>query len=134
MTDFGFKSFKSLQEIQSLKADVTVDHIYLDAEYTQELTNFEQLQGYAGEPIYIVGVSRVEYTFEYIGQVQETTLSPGSWIIECWGAQGTYSTNSPTSDILKGKGGYSKGTLTVTEPLHLFAYVGGKSTDSVTGG
>lgn len=134
LSDLGYRSFKSLEEIQAFKTDITIDHIYLDAEYTQELTNFEQLQGYAGEPIYLVGVTRVEYTFEYTGHVQEATLSSGHWLIECWGAQGTYATNNPNGDIQNGKGGYSRGTLTLTDSLRLFLYVGGKSADAVAGG
>lgn len=55
-----------------------MDHIYLDAEYTQELTDFERLQGYAGEPIYIVGATRTIYDFDYTGESIHGTLSPGT--------------------------------------------------------
>ncbi len=72
-----------MHEIQSLKTDVTVDHIYLDAEYTQELTDFEQLQGYAKKPIYIVGVTRAIYDFEFTGESVQGILSPGKWLLEC---------------------------------------------------
>ena len=51
----------------------------------------------------------------------EITLSKGAHILEVWGAQGgSYST------YLGGKGGYSKGTLTLTEDTIAFVYVGGQ--------
>ena len=51
----------------------------------------------------------------------EITLGKGSHILEVWGAQGgSYST------YLGGKGGYSKGTLTLTEDTTAFVYVGGQ--------
>ncbi len=77
LSDLGFSSFKSLQEIQSLQIGITVDHIYLDAEYTQELTDFEQLQGDAEEPIYIVGITRSINEFEFTGESAHGILSPG---------------------------------------------------------
>ena len=51
----------------------------------------------------------------------EITLGKGSHTLEVWGAQGgSYST------YLGGKGGYSKGTLTLTEDTTAFVYVGGQ--------
>ena len=51
----------------------------------------------------------------------EITLSKGTHTLEVWGAQGgSYST------YLGGKGGYSKGTLTLTEDTTAFVYVGGQ--------
>ena len=60
----------------------------------------------------------------------EITLGKGTHTLEVWGAQGgSYST------YLGGKGGYSKGTLTLTEDTTAFVYVGGQpatvSTDRV---
>ena len=130
LTDFGFKSFKSLQGIQSLKADVTVDHIYLDAEYTQELTDFDQLQGHAGEPIYIVGATRTIYDFDYTGESIQGTLSPGTWLLECWGAQGGYRSDSNKG----GFGGYSAGQIEITQPTNYFVYVGGSGNSGGSAG
>ena len=51
----------------------------------------------------------------------EITLGKGTHTLEVWGAQGgSYST------YLGGKGGYSKGTLTLTEDTKAFVYVGGQ--------
>ena len=65
----------------------------------------------------------------------EITLSKGAHTLEVWGAQGgSYET------YLGGKGGYSKGTLTLTEDTTVFVYVGGQPTTvstnqtAVTGG
>ena len=60
--------------------------------------------------------------FDYTGAVQTTTLSPGKYMLECWGAQGgTYSTT-----YYGGKGGYSKGILTLTQNTNIFIYSGGQ--------
>ena len=49
------------------------------------------------------------------------TLKAGTYLLQAWGAQGgSYST------YLGGKGGYSKGTLTLTEDTTAFVYVGGQ--------
>ena len=49
----------------------------------------------------------------------EITLGKGTHTLEAWGAQGgSYST------YLGGKGGYSKGTITLTEDTTAFVYVG----------
>ena len=51
----------------------------------------------------------------------EITLGKGTHTLEVWGAQGgSYST------YLGGKGGYSKGTLTLTEDTSAYVYVGGQ--------
>ena len=58
-------------------------------------------------------------TFEYSGGVQELTLQPGVYQIECWGANG---------GSTGGKGGYSKGFYTVTSTETIYIYVGGQGT------
>ena len=57
-------------------------------------------------------------TFSYTGSVQSVTLNPGSYEIEAWGADGGkgFQTSSINNE---GKGGYSKGILTVTTPTLL---------------
>ncbi|MCL2510581.1 MAG: T9SS type A sorting domain-containing protein [Bacteroidales bacterium] len=57
-------------------------------------------------------------TFSYTGAVQPVELQPGTYTIECWGAEG--------GGAYGGKGGYSKGTITVTSPTTYYVYVGGK--------
>ena len=61
-------------------------------------------------------------TYTYTGAVQTETLPPGTYQLECWGAQGgDYSTS-----YLGGRGGYSIGVLTLEEDTDLFIYVGGQ--------
>lgn len=65
--------------------------------------------------------------FDYTGSVQTTTLTPGTYKLECWGAQGgTY------SSYIGGYGGYSKGTITLTEATTVYISVGGAGSSSST--
>ena len=72
--------------------------------------------------------------FSYTGSVQTATLDPGKYILECWGAQGgSYSSYSG------GAGGYSIGTITLSQRTNLYIYVGGQpatqtSTGATSGG
>lgn len=60
-------------------------------------------------------------TFSYTGAVQSVNLTPGSYHLELWGADGGDGNNGTG-----GKGGYTAGTLTVTTPTTYYIYVGGK--------
>lgn len=65
--------------------------------------------------------------FDYTGSVQTATLTPGAYKLECWGAQGgTY------SSYIGGYGGYSKGTITLTEATTVYISVGGAGSSSST--
>ena len=65
--------------------------------------------------------------FDYTGSVQTKTLKPGTYTIECWGGQGgTY------SSYIGGYGGYSKGTITLTEATTVYISVGGAGSSSST--
>lgn len=65
--------------------------------------------------------------FDYTGSVQTATLTPGTYKLECWGAQGgTY------SSYIGGHGGYSKGTITLTEATTVYISVGGAGSSSST--
>ena len=59
--------------------------------------------------------------YSYTGAVQTVTLKAGTHKLEVWGAEGGYR-NSAT---YAGKGGYSYGTLTLTETTKAYVYVGG---------
>lgn len=66
----------------------------------------------------------------YSGTYKTLTLPKGQYKLECWGAQGgDYSTT-----YLGGKGGYSTGTLTLTQPTILFFYTGGQGIKGTTTG
>ncbi|MBQ1926417.1 MAG: hypothetical protein II180_09900, partial [Proteobacteria bacterium] len=58
--------------------------------------------------------------FAYTGEVQTTTLPPGHFKLEVWGAQGG------NSSYDGGKGGYSVGTLNLTASTNVYIYVGGQ--------
>lgn len=65
--------------------------------------------------------------FDYTGSVQTVTLAPGTYKLECWGAQGgTY------SGCIGGYGGYSKGTITLTKTTTVYISVGGAGSSSST--
>lgn len=65
--------------------------------------------------------------FDYTGSVQTATLAPGTYKLECWGGQGgTY------SSYIGGYGGYSKGTITLTEATTVYVSVGGAGSSSST--
>lgn len=65
--------------------------------------------------------------FDYTGSVQTATLTPGTYKLECWGAQG-----GSYSGCIGGYGGYSKGTITLTEATTVYISVGGAGSSSST--
>ena len=69
--------------------------------------------------------------FDYTGSVQTKTLPKGKYKLEVWGAQGGYR----SSATYGGKGGYSVGTLTLTEKqTTLYIYSGGSGNTGGTAG
>lgn len=61
----------------------------------------------------------------------KTTLKPGKYKFEVWGAEGgkilvRSSSNQPPQPA--GKGGYSKGVLSINEKTDIFVYIGGSPT------
>lgn len=57
----------------------------------------------------------------YSGTYKSITLPPGTYKLECWGAEGgSYQSSKPG-----GKGGKAEGTLTTTEEKTFYLYVGG---------
>lgn len=67
--------------------------------------------------------------FDYTGNIQTTTLTPGTYILETWGAQGGYGMNETYRG---GYGGYSVGTITLTETTTLYIAVGGQGTNGIS--
>ena len=65
------------------------------------------------------------YEFDYIGNVESMTLTPGTYIFECWGAQGG-STSGDGGTGTGGKGGYSTGELTLSSNTTVYVYAGGQ--------
>lgn len=67
--------------------------------------------------------------FDYTGDIQTTTLTPGTYILETWGAQGGYGMNETYRG---GYGGYSVGTITLTESTTLYIAIGGQGTNGIS--
>lgn len=59
------------------------------------------------------------WTYNYTGAMQSVSLKAGTYTLEAWGPQGQ------TSNA--GKGGYSKGTITLTSDTTLYIGVGGQA-------
>ena len=77
--------------------------------------------------IYLTHANNDIMDFNYTGSTQSKTLKPGTYTIECWGGQGgTY------SGYIGGYGGYSKGTITLTEATTVYISVGGAGSSSST--
>lgn len=70
------------------------------------------------------------FNYPYSGTYKTITLLPGTYQLECWGAQGGYRSNASYG----GKGGYAKGNLTVTEKTLLYIYAGGSGNTGGTAG
>jgi hypothetical protein len=66
--------------------------------------------------------------FNYTGAVQSVTLPKGIYTLECWGAQGGNRSQDSASATVTGSGlgGYSIGTLTLTQLTTCYIYVGGQ--------
>lgn len=67
--------------------------------------------------------------FEYTGESSTVLLTEGKYKLEVWGAQGGDSTGDEpkrSSQVNGGLGGYSFGTLSLTEPEKLYIVVGGE--------
>ncbi len=59
---------------------------------------------------------------DYTGSPQEVTLHPGTYVIECWGAQGS----SGYGNLgIGGYGGYTKGTIELLSSRTFYVFVGG---------
>lgn len=71
------------------------------------------------------------FNYDYTGTVQQVTLPPGRYKLQCWGAQGG---NSSSYSGTGSKGGYSEGEITLTEVTTFYIFVGGKGASSGNGG
>lgn len=72
--------------------------------------------------------------FDYTGAVQSVTLHKGTYKLECWGAQGGYSSSNSGIEVgMGGKGGYSAGTITLNQKTLIYIYTGGVGSISGNG-
>lgn len=94
-----------------------------------EVTNMRPAVAFQAKEKHVVDVVLAEgpkqqvWEFQYTGGPQSVTLQPGTYVFECWGAQGgDWGFNPPNSK--GGLGGYTKGTITLTQPQTFYVYVG----------
>lgn len=66
----------------------------------------------------------------YSGSAKQITLPKGQYKLECWGAQGGYRSSSSYG----GNGGYSVGTITLTDKTIVYLYAGGAGNTGGTAG
>ena len=67
------------------------------------------------------------YNFEFTGDVQEKTLPPGEYLLECWGARGGGVEEFFDLELsASGKGGYSRGLIKLEHETKLYIHVGGR--------
>lgn len=66
----------------------------------------------------------------YSGSAKSITLPKGQYQLECWGAQGGNGTNNTSQS--GGKGGYSKGIITLNKKTNLYLYTGGQGLNGTT--
>lgn len=72
--------------------------------------------------------------FDYTGAVQAIALPKGIYKLECWGAQGGYSSSNSGIEVgIGGKGGYSAGTITLNQKTPIYIYAGGVGSISGNG-
>lgn len=72
--------------------------------------------------------------FDYTCTVQTVTLPKGTYKLECWGAQGGYSSSNSGIEVgMGGKGGYSAGTITLNQKTLIYIYTGGVGSISGNG-
>lgn len=96
------------QKISFVKQSGT---FYLHAILFDNFGNFKEV---VSSPVTVIKVDPI--TFDYTGKVQAVTLEPGRYKLEVWGAEGG-KTNQFSEK--SGKGGYSVGTLKLTETVCL---------------
>lgn len=72
--------------------------------------------------------AKVEYVFNYTGNIQEVELAPGKWKLEVWGAQGGSDSNT---SYVGGKGGYSTGIIDLSEITKVYVVVGEKGANGI---
>lgn len=66
----------------------------------------------------------------YSGSMKSVILPKGQYQLECWGAQG--GNGYGNTSYPGGKGGYSKGTITLNKKTNLYLYTGGQGLGGTT--
>ena len=133
-TDIGINYYASLSDIPDYFAAndklYTAIGIYLNSTCTTLVSELDII--HVPTPVIyiktaIAPIVQIIKNFEYTGNSESYTIVPGEHVFECWGAQGgrgrsTYYVGGHNA----GLGGYSKGTLVVSEnSINGYIYVGG---------
>ena len=85
---------------------------------------------------YTLYVFATTHNYSYTGSYSSTTLPPGTYQFQVWGAQGGSNAADSQYGITSkagGKGGYSVGQLTVSQATAVRVYVGGQGGSSSAG-
>lgn len=94
-------------------------------------------QNYLGATAtYLLYVFATTHNYSYSGSAKNVTLPPGTYQLQCWGAQGGSNAAASSYSITAkagGKGGYSVGQLTIAEALAIQVLVGGQGSSSAGG-
>lgn len=76
--------------------------------------------------------------FEFTGKVQSIVLDPGEYLLECWGASGggrefvSPSLYNENGMGLAGRGGYSRGKISISSSIKMYVYVGGMGANPIS--
>jgi hypothetical protein len=78
-----------------------------------------------------VVINSYTYNYDYQGTYKQFTMpGTGKAVMECWGAQGGRGCAGGSLEGIGGKGGYAKGTISLSKNQVFYVYVGGKGGDS----
>jgi len=87
----------------------------------------------SGNISYWAGSVTASTGYSYTGEMQYVTLQPGTYTLECWGADGGNNNAAPNYNLSGGKGGYSRGVLNVTTATTYYIYIGGRGVSKTSG-
>ena len=141
-TEIDFENTKYVFKTSSDPLGVTDSSLYSDGTITEANTTIKKAKSAGTYYLHVLlaekngnkqeiiseqtATSVGKKDFNYTGSAQDITLIPGNYKLEVWGAQGgTYSYTG-------GVGGYSKGTINLTQDTNMYILVGGQG--STTGG
>lgn len=113
--------------ITGLSGGCTIDcstHVISVTQFTATGTMTVDISAYVDS--FPVGEVR---TYGYTATVAEVPVVPGTYKLQVWGAQG-----GSGSSYTGGKGGYSEGVVTLSQPTTLYVFVGGQGSASGNGG
>ena len=107
---------------------------YFDEECTVPVEDIIEIKTDNTEiTLYSQVVEIIELNFEYTGECVPVTLSPATYKLECWGAEGGHTNVSYSTSYIEGHGGYASGILVLNESTNLFINVGGAGAVSGSG-